>query len=162
MELDWDPDYLSDKPPVEGPPIPITIDMVKKAISQTRRVQSTEPIRHTGGYKQPVTWAPPSPVTSQLQSFTMARYPPTGSIFIVCLYKAKGDALKRGNQCHRKLTEPVIKLLHRIVDSLIRQLVSINDSQFCFSPGRGTTDIIFVVGQLQKKYLAAKKEAGFL
>ena len=32
--FDWDPDHLSYQPPVEGPPIPITIDMVKKAISQ--------------------------------------------------------------------------------------------------------------------------------
>ena len=32
--FDWDPDHLSDEPPVESMPIPITIDMVKKAISQ--------------------------------------------------------------------------------------------------------------------------------
>ena len=36
IEFDYDPDHLSDEPPVEGPPIPITIDMVKKAISQTK------------------------------------------------------------------------------------------------------------------------------
>ena len=36
VEFDWDPDHLSDKPPVEGSPIPITIDMVKKAISQMK------------------------------------------------------------------------------------------------------------------------------
>ena len=40
---------------------------------------------------------------------------------------------------------------------LIRQLVSIDDSQFGFIPGRGTTDAIFVVRQLQMKYLAASK-----
>ena len=28
VEFDWDPDYLSDEPPVEGPPIPITSDVV--------------------------------------------------------------------------------------------------------------------------------------
>ena len=39
----------------------------------------------------------------------------------------------------------------------MRQLVSINDSQFGFVPGRGTTDAIFVVRQQQKKYLAANK-----
>ena len=43
------------------------------------------------------------------------------------------------------------------MDSLIRQLVSIDDSQFGFVPGRGTTDAIFVVRQLQEKYLAANK-----
>ena len=77
--------------------------------------------------------------------------------FIVCLYKGKGDALERGNCCGLKLTEQVMKVLERIVDSLNRQLVSINDSQFGFIPGRGTTDAIFVVRQLQEKYLAAKK-----
>ena len=43
------------------------------------------------------------------------------------------------------------------MDSLIRQLVSIHNSQFSFVPGRGTTDAIFVVRQLQEKYLAANK-----
>ena len=43
------------------------------------------------------------------------------------------------------------------MDGLIRQVVSIDDSQFDFVPGRGTTDAIFVVRQLQEKYLAANK-----
>ena len=70
-----------------------------------------------------------------------------------CLYKGKGDALERG----LKLTEQVMKILERIVDGLIRQVVSISDSQFGFVLGRGTTDAIFVVRQLQEKYLAANK-----
>ena len=63
----------------------------------------------------------------------------------------------RGNYRSLKLTEQVMKVLERIVDSLIRQLVSIDNSQFGFVPGRGTTDAIFVVRQLQEKYLAANK-----
>ena len=77
--------------------------------------------------------------------------------FIVCLYKGKWGALERGNYRGLKLTEQVMKILERIVDGLIRQLVSIDDSQFCFVPGRGTIDAIFVVRQLQEKYLAANK-----
>ena len=65
--------------------------------------------------------------------------------FIVCLYKAKGDTLERGGL---KLTEQVMKVLEKIADDLIRQLVSINDSQFGFIPGRGTTAAIFVVRRL--------------
>ena len=34
-------------------------------------------------------------------------------------------------------------------------MVSIDDSQFGCVPGRGITDAIFVVRQLQEKYLAA-------
>ena len=69
--------------------------------------------------------------------------------FIVCFYKGKGDALDRGNyRGGLKLTEQAIKILERIVDGLIRQVVSIDDSQFGFVPGRGSTDAIFVVRQL--------------
>ena len=50
-----------------------------------------------------------------------------------------------------------MKVLERIVEGFIRQMVSIDDSQFGFVPGRGTTDAIFVVKQLQEKYLAANK-----
>ena len=50
-----------------------------------------------------------------------------------------------------------MKVLERIVDSLIRQLVSVDDSQFGFVPVRGITDAIFVVRQLQEKYLAPNK-----
>ena len=73
--------------------------------------------------------------------------------FNVCLYKGNGDALERGNYRGLKLTEQVMKIL----GGLIRQLVSIGNSQFGFVPGRGTTDAIFVVRQLQEKYLAASK-----
>ena len=75
--------------------------------------------------------------------------------FVVCLYKGKGDALDRGNYRDLKLTKQAMKILERIVDGLIRQVVSIDDSQFGFVPRRGTT--IFVVRQLQEKYLAVNK-----
>ena len=34
--FEWDPLHLSDHPPLERPPIPITIDMVKKVISMMK------------------------------------------------------------------------------------------------------------------------------
>ena len=33
VEFNWDPDYLSDEPPVEGPPIPITSNVVLRKLS---------------------------------------------------------------------------------------------------------------------------------
>ena len=65
--------------------------------------------------------------------------------FIVCLYKYKGDALEKGNYRGLKLTDQAMKTLERLVNGLIRQVVSIDDSQFGFVPGRGTTDAICVV-----------------
>ena len=43
VEIDWDPDHLSYQPPVDGPPISITIDMVKKAISQMKAGKAPGP-----------------------------------------------------------------------------------------------------------------------
>ena len=43
VEFDWDPDHLSYQSPVEGLPIPITIDMVKKAISQMKAGKAPGP-----------------------------------------------------------------------------------------------------------------------
>ena len=77
--------------------------------------------------------------------------------FIVCLYKGKGYALDRGNYHGLKLTKQVMKVLKRIANDLVRQVVSIHDSKFGFIPGRSTTDAIFVIRQLQEKYLAANK-----
>ena len=76
--------------------------------------------------------------------------------FNVCLYMGKGDALDRGNYRGLKLTD-ITKGVERIADSLIRQMMSIDDSQFGFVPGRGTTDAIFVVQQLQEKYHSVGK-----
>ena len=42
-EFDWDPNHLTDESPVEGPPIPITIDMVKKAVSQMKAGKAPGP-----------------------------------------------------------------------------------------------------------------------
>ena len=64
-----------------------------------------------------------------------------------------GDALDQGNYRGLKL-----KVIERIHNSLIRQVVTIDESQFGFVPGRGTTDAIFVVRQLQKKYLTVGKQ----
>ena len=43
VEFDWDPDHLSNEPPLEGPPIPITTDMVKKAISKMKPGKAAGP-----------------------------------------------------------------------------------------------------------------------
>ena len=55
--------------------------------------------------------------------------------FVVCVYMGKGDALVRGNYRGLKLTEQAMKTLERIVDGLVRQVVSTDDSQFGLSGG---------------------------
>ena len=159
VEFDWDPDHLSYQPSVEGPPIPFTIDMVEKAISQMKAGKAPGP----SGIVVERIRAAGDMGASMIRDLVVAiirddKVPSDWEqSFIVCLYKGKGDALERGNYLGLKLTEQVMKILEGIVDGLIRQLVSVDDSQFGFVPGRGTTDAIFVVRQLQEKYLAANK-----
>ena len=45
-----------------------------------------------------------------------------------------------------------------MVDARVRRIVKIDDMQFGFMAGKGTTDAIFIVRQLQEKYLAKKKD----
>ena len=79
--------------------------------------------------------------------------------FIPNLHKGKGDALDRGNYRGLKLNDQVMKLLEHALEKYIRQMVNIDESiQFGFVPGRGTTDAIFIICQLQQeKFLAIKK-----
>ena len=65
--------------------------------------------------------------------------------------------MNRGNYRGLKLIEQVMKVLERVVEGLIRQRVEIDEMQCGFMSGRGTTDAIFIVRQLQEKHLAANK-----
>ena len=76
---------------------------------------------------------------------------------IVSVYKGKGNALNRSNYRGFKLIDQVMKVLERVVEDFIRQRVGINDIQCGFMQGRGTTDAIFILRQLQEKYLVAGK-----
>ena len=113
VEFDWDPDHLSYQPPVEGLPIPITIDMVKKAISQMKAGKAPGP----SGIVVETIQAAGDTGASMIRDLVVAIIR-DGKVpfdweqsFIVCLYKGKGDALERGNYSGLKLTEQVMKIL---------------------------------------------------
>ena len=127
VEFDWDPDHLSYQPPVEGPPIPITIDMVKKAISQMKAGKAPGP----SGIVVEMIRAAGDMGASMIRDLAVAiihdgKVPSDWEqSFIACLYKGKGDTLERGNYRGLKLTEQVMKILERIVDGL-NQTVGVN------------------------------------
>ena len=78
--------------------------------------------------------------------------------WMVSIYKGKGDALQCGSYRGIKLLEHAMKVFERVVEKRLRGVVQIDDMQFGFRPGVGTTDAIFIVRQLQEKYLHGKKE----
>ena len=81
--------------------------------------------------------------------------------YIINLYKGKGNALERGNYRGLKLTEHCLRVLERVLEKIGRDLVSIDEMQFGFVPGQGTTDAILIICQLQEKHLAMEKNLFF-
>ena len=51
----------------------------------------------------------------------------------------------------------VMKTVERLVEALIKRNINIDEMQCGFMPGCCTTDAIFILGQLQEKYMAANK-----
>ena len=78
--------------------------------------------------------------------------------WILNVYKGKGDSLECGSYRGIKLLEHALKVFERVVEKRVRRCVSLDEMQFGFRPGKSTTDAIFIVRQLQEKYMDKKKE----
>ena len=148
---------------MQGPARIVTKDMVQWAMSKMKKGKAAgltgvviEMLEASGGTSIDV-------VTDLInQIISEGQMPGDWQVSsIVNCFKGKGDALERGNYRGLKLLEQVMKILERIVDKLIREQVHINDMQFGFMKGRGTTDAIFIARQLQEKYIAKKKKLYF-
>ena len=81
--------------------------------------------------------------------------------YIIDLFNGKGDSLSCENCRGLKLQKHVMKILEHILNTIIREQVSISNMQFGFMPGRGTTNAIFILRKLQEKYLQKKKNTYF-
>ena len=68
------------------------------------------------------------------------------------------DALTCGSYRGMKLLEHAMMVLERVIEGRLRKIVKIDSMQFGFMAGRSTTDAIFIVRQLQEKYLAKNKD----
>jgi len=57
-----------------------------------------------------------------------------------------------------------MKVVERIFENRIRQQIDIDNMQFEFMKGKGTTDAIFIVRQMQEKFRAKGKKlySGFM
>ena len=78
--------------------------------------------------------------------------------WMVNVYKGKGDATTCGSYRGIKLLQHAMKVLERVIEGRLRKIVKIDSMQFGFMAGRSTTDAIFIVRQLQEKYLAKSKD----
>ena len=103
VEFDWDPDHLSNELPLEGPPIPITIDMVKKAISKMKSGKAASPSGIVVEMIKAAGDAGATMIPDLATAIIRDGKVPTDweQSFIICLYKGKGDALDRGKLLSR-------------------------------------------------------------
>jgi len=69
---------------------------------------------------------------------------------ILPIYKGKGDPMKCGSYRGNKLLEHTMKVVERIFEHKIWQQIYIDDVQFGFMKGMGTTGTIFIVRHIQK------------
>lgn len=78
--------------------------------------------------------------------------------WMVSVYKGKGDAMECGSYRGIKLLEHAMKVFERVIEGRLRKEGRIDQMQFGFCAGKGTTDAIFIVRQLQERYSEKKKD----
>ena len=74
------------------------------------------------------------------------------SSVVLPIYKGKGDPMECGSYRGIKLLEHAMKVVERIFERRIRQQIKIDDMQFGFMKGKGTTDAIFMARQMQENF----------
>ena len=159
-EFSWNPEDLT-ADPVVGPPI--HVEMVVKAITKMKTGKAAGPSGIVAEMLKASGDTGARLVADLANDMVRNGVIPSDweNSFIINIYKGKGDALERGNYRGLKLLDHVMKGIERVIEKIIRERISIDDMQFRFMPGCGTTDAIFILRQLQEKHLAKNKKLYF-
>jgi len=80
------------------------------------------------------------------------------SSVVLPIYEGKGDPMGCGSYRVIKLLEHAMKVVERIFEHRIRQQIEIDDMQFGFIKGKGTTDAIFMARQMQENFRVKGKK----
>ena len=159
-EFSWDKSTLTEVDVLSGPSERISEEEVRRAVAKMKCNKAPGPsgvvadmLKSAGETCLP--W-----VTEVCNAIVQEGKMPKDwdKSWMVNVYKGKGDALECGSYRGIKLLEHVMKVLERVIESRVRNIVKIDEMQFGFMSGKGTTDAIFIVRQLQEKYLAKNKE----
>ena len=81
--------------------------------------------------------------------------------FALNLHKGKWWGPVRGYFYGLRITYQVMKLPGRVLDFYVHNKVNTDEVEFGFGPGKGTTDGISIVYQLQENYIAINKPLCF-
>ena len=158
-EFPWDEEHLVFESPCEGPPPRINRTWVINALRKMKDKKAAgatgitaEMLKAAGDIGIDILMDICNDIISE--KAIPAKW---DTSIILNLFKGKGAAVERGNYRGLKLIEHAMKVFERIIESLLRMMVNINAMQFGFMPGKGTTDAIFIVRQVQEKFLEKKK-----
>ena len=145
---------------IEGPELDISEQEVKEALRRMKKGKASGPsgvvsemFTALGGYG--VSW-----LTEMFRKVWREERMPEEwrKSYLIPIYKQKGDILECGNYRGIKLMEHALKLLERVIDRRVRELVEIKDIQFGFRKGRSTVDAMHIIKQLQERYLEKSRE----
>ena len=159
-EFAWDREGLTNVDPVCGPSERISALEVDAAIGKMKQGKSGGPTGVVSEMLKAVGETGTMWMTDVCNAVVRdGKIPEDWSrSWMVNVYDGKGDALTCGSYRGIKLLEHAMKVLERVIEGRVRKIVKIDDMQFGFMAGRSTTDAIFIVHQLQEKYLARNKE----
>lgn len=159
-EFPWDKENLTEVDKRSGPCEQISLEEVRAAVKKMKSNKASGPSGVVADMLKAAGEAGIVWVADMCNSVVKEGRVPEDwcKSWMVNVYKGKGDAMECGSYRGIRLLEHVMKVLERIVEARVRKMVKIDSMQFGFMPGRGTTDAIFIVRQLQEKYLAKKKD----
>jgi hypothetical protein len=159
-EFAWDKNTLTEVGVVSGPSEKITCEEVRTAMAKMKSNKAAGPTGVVADMLKASGEAGLLWLTDICNAVVKeGRIPDDWSkSWMINVYKGKGDALECGSYRGIKLLEHAMKILERVIESRVREIVKIDDMQFGFMAGKSTTEAIFVVRQMQEKYLAKKKD----
>ena len=142
--------YLSTADPVIGPPVLITKGMVVKSICKIKNGKASGPSGVVSKMLKASSDISSGLIAGLTNSIVRENAMPSewDDRFIFSLFKDKGKAIGRGNYRGLKLTEHMLTVVERITKVITR-----NNMKFGFMPGRSTTDTIFILRQIQEKFV---------
>ena len=163
VEFPWDRENLPPAHPVQGPAVFIPREMVVGAVKKLKNGKAPGPSGVVGEMLKASGEAGTDMLHHLVNAIIRDGSAPADwqESYIISLYKGKGSALERGNYRGLKLLEHAMKVVERVIESTIRRMVNIDAMQFGFMPGKGTTDAIFILRQVQEKFLSKDKHLYF-
>ena len=57
-----------------------------------------------------------------------------------------------------KLLEHAMKIVERVLEDSVRELITMDDMQFGFMPGKGATHALFILRRMQEEFRGREKK----